>query len=666
MKTSSIVKAFALFPLLFFVLNATAQSSTQDPTLFSYGGIPVAKSEFKYVYEKLNGQDPDLYSKKSVDDYLELYINFKLKVQEAEKEGLDTLSDLKMQLDQYRKQLAQSYLFDKQITEQLLREAYTRIGKEVRARHILIACGEDAAAKDTLDAFNRAMDVYNKLTKEKLDFATIAKQYSQDPSVKDNEGDLGYFTAFQMVYPFESAAYNTPKGSISKPVRTKFGYHIVKKDDERPARGKVQVAHIFLSARATDTKEKQDAAKAKIDELYAKLLKKEIDFESTAKTESQDKESMKDGGKLPWFGVGKMQSAFEEAAFALKTKGEMSKPLQTPIGWHILKLLDRKEVGTFESMKDELKKKIEKDSRSRVSKTLFIKRLKKDYQLKEEADAANVFKKMVNSDVLKGRWKASSIDKNANAPVFTLMLPAKKTYTQQDFAAFIEAHQGKVRAQDSATAVDRLYEMFVERSLLESEESQLEKKQPEFAKLMKEFRDGNLLYELMSRRVWNKAMQDSAGLAAHYEQHRDKYHWSERVDVSLFTCNDDATAAQYRAIADTADMARLERDIKESGKTQNLKIESRVYERGQNDAIDQMEWKTGLSKNVKTKDGKTAFAKIKQVLPPAPKKLEEARGYVIADYQAQLEKEWLKELRTKYAIKVEDMVLKSLYKTKTK
>lgn len=643
-------------------------SPTTDPVLFTYSGIPVTKSEFIQVYEKLNGQDTALYSPKSVDDYLELYTNFKLKVKEAESMGLDTTQSLTNQLAEYRKQLAQNYLYDKQITDKLVAEAYERLSKEVQVSHILIACKEDAAPADTIIAHKKALEAYHRAKAANADFGSIAKEMSEDPSAKENRGDLGFITALQTVYPFETAAYKTPKGTVSKPIRTKFGYHIVKTGETRPARGKIQVAHIFIPSKATDTPEQQKTAEQRINGVVAELSVPNADFGEIAKRISEDRSSSANGGKLDWFGTGKMFPEFEEAAFALKNKGDVSKPLRTPIGWHIIKLLDKKPIGTFEEVKDEVRRRIEKDSRARVSKMTFINRLKKDYQLQEKPAAKVEFKQWVSSDVMRNKWKAEKVG-NHSAEMFSIVTTdakrQKRFYTQNDFAKFVESAQNKIRVSDSATAVDKLYEMFVERSLLDLEEGQLDTKHPEFAKLMREFRDGNLLYELMDKKVWKRAIVDSMGLKKFFADNSSKYQWNERAEAAIITCSTQDIAKKYVAIADTANIYTLEKNLK-NGKVQDAKIEVRTFERGQSPnspTLDAMTtWKKGVSGPIAEKDGKFSVVKIIQVMPAAPKKLEEARGFVIADFQGLLEKNWLTELRAKYPVKIDQAVLKSIYR----
>ncbi|HRK25664.1 MAG TPA: peptidylprolyl isomerase [Chitinophagales bacterium] len=671
--THSYKTAFRLFIALFgaLLLSAFVPLTSGDPVLFTIGGDKVTKSEFLTVYDKHNAQDSARYSKKSIDEYLELFINFKLKVKEAESMGLDTLPGIKQQIADYYKQLAKTYLHDKDITDQLIQEAYQRMKTEVKTSHILIRLAEQASPDDTLKAFNKTLSVYRMLTEQGLDFAKLAEKYSEDPSVKENKGDLGYLTAFQTVYPFETAFYNTPKGKISGPVRTQYGYHLVKVDDVRPAQGSVRVAHILIKTTDKDTITQQQAAQKRALDVYNRLKKKKITFEQAALAESDDKTTAKSGGELPWFKSGKMFPEFEDAAFALKKTGEISKPVKTRIGWHIIKLLERKGIGTFDELKDELKKRIERDNRSRVSQQYFIARLKQDHQFTEFAEPKNTIINAIakSQSIQRGQWKADSLETgiNTNQALFTIIFPDTKqlkTYTIADFITFAEKNQMRARSRNTQETASRLYAIYAEEQLMAAEETTLQTKYPEFARLLKEFRDGNLLYELMTQNVWNKAMEDTSALRKFYNENSSRYVWKERVNAYIFTFNDPQTGAELRAKAQTAtpqELANLETEAK-SGKLQKYKVESGMYEKGQKTLLNAVNWAPGISENIDSADGNTSFVVITETLPPSPKKLEEARGYIIADFQSKLEQEWVKQLRKKYDVKINKDVLETLYK----
>lgn len=674
MNSSAFFGKLAFLLLLLPLLQAFSPvtPSSDDPVLFTFGNEKVTKSEFLYVYDKHNAQDSARYTKKSIDEYLDLYINFKLKVKEAETLGLDTMSSIKEQLNDYYKQLSKTYLYDKDISEQLMREAYERMKTEVKTAHILIKVPEQASPEDTTKAYNKALSVYRMISEQGQDFNKLAEKYSDDPSVKDNKGDLGYLTAFQTVYPFETAFYTTPKGKISGPIRTQFGYHLVKVDDVRPSRGSVHVAHILIKSTEKDTLAKQQAAEKRATDIYNRLKKKKISFEDAALAESDDKTTSKSGGELPWFKSGKMLPEFEEVAFSLKKPGDISAPFKTRLGWHIVKLLDKKGIGTYDELKDDLKKRIERDNRSRVSQQYFIARLKKDYSFTEipEEKAALLSAMAKSPSIQKGQWKTDSLGKSdLSKTLFTINFPKETTsrkFTAKDFAAFAEKNQMRARSRNPEETAGKIYSIFVEEELMAAEETILEDKYPEFARLLKEFRDGNLLYELMTTNVWNKAMEDTVGLRSFYNAHKDKYVWKDRVNAYIFTFTDATAANNLRdkiAKATPEELATLEIEAKAS-KSPQYKVESGVFEKGQKELLNNIAWKTGLSENIESPDGTVSFVAITEVMPAGPKKLEEARGYVIADYQGKLEADWVKELRSKYSVKVNKEVQESLYHKK--
>jgi peptidyl-prolyl cis-trans isomerase SurA len=326
-------KSFFYFGVVALLLSGckSAQSpASKEPVLETLGGKPVYTSEFEYVYNKNNGNAENAYSRASLQEYLDLYTNFKLKVMDAESRGLDTTTAFRLELEGYKQQLAQPYLTEKSVTDKLIREAYDRMKKEVNASHILIGVAPDAEPNDTLEAYNRVMELRKRVLAGE-DFAKLAATFSEDPSARENNGQLGYFTALQMVYPFEDAAYTTPIGQLSNPIRTKFGYHLIKVNDVRAAQGEIKVSHIMVRATPDMPKADSVAAKKKIDEIYARVLRRE-NWDRLVSQFSEDVNSAQNGGELPWFGTGRMIPSFEEAALKLTKPGEIAKPVHTPYG----------------------------------------------------------------------------------------------------------------------------------------------------------------------------------------------------------------------------------------------------------------------------------------------------------------------------------------------
>ena len=526
MKKNVLVFCIGLFCSLSFAQN--------NEVILSVGDDKITLDEFKAIFLKNNNNDSTI-SKEYLDDYMQLFINFRLKVKEAKELKYDTITEFVNELAMYRTQLAKPYLSDNQFDEKLIEEAYERMQTDVNASHILFAVAEKATPADTLKAYKKAMDVRNKILKG-MDFTQAAKQYSDDKSALTNEGSLGYFTVFMMVYSFENVAYNTEVGKISKPVRTKYGYHLIKVNDKRKAIGEVKVAHIMFKIAKDASEEAISIGKTKIDEIATKLKNGE-DFSDLAKQFSEDKATAVKGGNIPWFGVGKMVKEFENAAFSLQSIDERSAPFKTDFGWHIVKLLEKKPIPSFDKVKDELKKKVHQDSRNALRDKALISKIKKEYNFKAYTSRLNEISKYIDESLSEGKWaseKANSLRRN-------LFVLDGKFYTQADFVAFILSKQMQVK-DNYQTYFNDLYQAFISESCLSYENSRLEEKYPEFKALLQEYTDGILLFDLMDDKVWTKAIKDSLGLQTFFDNNKENYMWSERVEAKIYSCIDEEVA----------------------------------------------------------------------------------------------------------------------------
>ena len=633
--------------------KVSAQENS-NPVLMTIAGTPVTKAEFEKVYRKNNNKE-GAYDMKDLREYLDLYINYKLKVKEAEEEKLDTSQTFINELKGYRKQLAQPYMTDKEVTDGLIREAYDRLQKDVRASHILLNIAPDALPKDTLAVYNRAIKIRDMILKG-ADFSKVARDSSNDPSAKENGGDLGYFTGMQMVYPFETAAYTTKPGQLSMPVRTKFGFHIIKVTDVRDAQGEIKAAHIMIKSPANAPDSAAKAAKAKIDEIYQKLKAGEK-FEDLATKFSDDKGSAKNGGALPPFGTGRMVPEFEKAAFALKNDGDYSEPVKSSYGWHIIKRLEKKPVPPFEEKKNELKNQVARDSRADISKNSMITRIKKEYNFKEFPKNKDSFVNALDTSILGGEWNPDNV-KGMNKPLFTL---GTQTYTQEDFAKYINSHQSKKQNTTPKQVCYTLYNQFVDESCLNYEESQLESKYPEFKALMQEYRDGILLFDLTDKKVWSKAVKDSTGLAAFYEQNKTKYMWDRRCDAIIYTCANAEVASKTRKMLKKQKPLVEILNAMNTDSQLNLNTKDGKFLKGENEIIDTIAWQKGLSPDM-IRNNSVVFVDVLNIIEPTPKTLDEAKGIITADYQNHLEKEWIRSLRAKYPVSVNEDVLNSFSK----
>ena len=649
----------ALVLLSVVILSFTTDDSR---TLFTVGGDKVTVSEFEYVYNKNNVNNQADYSSKSLTDYLNLYENFRLKVKEAEAMKLDTISSLKAELEGYRKQLAKSYLTDREISDKLITEAYERSKIEVNASHILVRCDENANPADTLIAYKKIVAIKKRIDKGES-FEKVAKESSEDPSAKTNGGNIGWFSAFGTIYPFENAAYTQKKGEVGQPVRTEFGYHLVKVIDTRPARGQIHVAHLLIRfPEKNATPAQEDSAHKKIDSIYKLITTGKVTFEEAVKQFSEDKTTRTKGGELQWFGSGsavRMIPQFEDAAFALKKDGELSAPVKTQFGYHIIKRLEKKEMQPFSDVKADIKKKVERDSRSQVAKTVLVDRIKKENNFTQFADVKNNFDSHVDSTILKGNWKAGD-DIRGSKVLFTL---AGKNYTQSDFADHIEKNSKRRADKTKDALLNEYYDGFVTQKCLDQEESTLEQKKPEFRNLMKEYKDGILLFELMDRMVWTKAVKDTLGLEDFRKKNETKYMWGNRADVAIFNCSDKKICDEAYKLAEKKKcVAEIKEKVNKADSKAKVSTIEGKYEKGQYDVVDKIDWKPGLTPINKINDSSYQFILVKQIAGPEPKSLKEAKGYIVSDYQEYLEKTWLEALRMKYPISVENSVFQSLVK----
>ena len=634
---------------------AFAQDSDEDKILMRVANEDITKGEFLKVYYKNSKKDKEI-DQKSLDEYLQLYINFKLKVAEAVELGLDTTKAFITELSGYRAQLAQPYLNDKNISEALMQEAYERKQFDVRASHILIKVGMDADPRDTLVAYRKIVKLRRRILNGE-DFSKVAMLTSEDPSAKDNGGDLGYFTVFQMIYPFETKAYTTEVGKISTPVRTRYGYHLIKVVDKREALGEVKTSHIMVITKKEAEPEDLSIAKVKIDGAYAEL-ETGVSFSDVVRKYSEDKKTKVNGGALPWFTTGKMVGDFEMAVASLTQKGAYTKPVKTPYGWHIIQLNDKKKVPEFNQIKGELKSRIAKDARSNKPRQAFVAKVKKEYAFKQNIRNRNKFYAVVDDSYFRGRWDIAKA-KSLTGPLFTI---GDRNYTQIDFAKYIQKHPTKSKKKAVRPAVNRLYVDFVQESCISYADSKLESKYPDFKSLVQEYHDGILLFELTDQKVWSKAIKDTSGLKVFYSNNKNNYMWGRRLHAEVYTCDDAATVKMVRKLLKKK--AKKGYTIEYITKTVNedkkvLNVTTQKYLENEDELINSIKWVPGLTED-KQVSGKIVIVNVLEVLNPTPKTLMESKGLVTADYQSYLEKEWIETLKKKYTIEIFKEVLSSI------
>jgi len=744
--------------------------TTREPVLMKINEEPIAVSEFKYVYEKSVTAPDSLYMRKSVEEYLTMFTNFKLRVAEARAFGMDTTSDFRNEYATYQDQLAQPYFANPTFIDSLTQEAYKRLQSEVAASHILVRIAEEANPADTLLAYQKMQAIREKAVKGD-DFAQLAYELSEDPSAKENKGSLGYFSSMQMVYGFETQAYKTAVGQISPIFRTEYGYHILKTQDKRPAMGTLTVAHIMAQVPQKGNPDDLNQALKRLEEVYARLQRGES-WDELCKKYSDDGPTKSKGGILPDFKVGEVVPELEANALTLKNEGEYSKPFRTPYGFHILKLLKRKSLPAFSEMETTLRNEVQKDGRSKLSKQALVKQILKENKFKENTLNVQEAMKLADARLPQGSWSYDVKNPVINKPLFSLAnkdAKWQKNFLVKDFLDYVYQKQiPKIGITDGSYVMQGYYNKFKEEAALSLERTLLSQKHPEYRMLLNEYREGILYFELMRQKVWNRAIEDTVGAKGYFDNNRDKYNWDTRVNVIMYQVGNEQILAQVKnyltkpiypvyhiksegiyfenekythdeAALNTLNILvntmkknpdlvvevaghngdkekrifSLERiratvqylnfkgipdsriSTKEFGSSKtvsttelrknrrveftffsnskkqlekllnetnplNLKITEGVFSKGDNEVVDKVTWKSGFYEL--THNGQIFYVDIQDVKDPRQKVYEEARGYVINDYQKFLEKQWIAELRKKYKVEMMDKEVEKLIK----
>ncbi len=646
---------------IFLVVSMNAQ---ENRALVTIAGEDITVDEFMYVYKKNNTQG-DIIDKKSVQEYLDLYINFRLKVKEAEELGYDTVTAFKEELSGYREQLAEPYFVNEDIIEELLVEAYERKKENIRVSHILIMTGPNAMPEDTLDAYFKIMEARERIEAGES-FAEVAKDVSEDQSARErisprggrnipgNGGDLGYFTVFDMVYPFETGVFNTAVGEMSMPVRTDYGYHIIKVTDRIPALGTMEVAHLYLKMPDSATAQDSTDVRLKIDSLYQRIQEGES-YEDLVKEYSDDKGSSGSGGLLPKFEVNRMVPEFIEVINTLQDSGDVSKPILTAYGWHIIKLYEKTGIMPFEEVEKDMRKRLEKDRRAQKSEDIIISDIKNEYGFTLNEKAIREISDIIDSAIFIGKWGIPE-DVILNDVIFTL---DDQTYSQKQFVDYIAVNQDIGSGENINEFVNRKFKQFADEECKAYEDSRLEEKHPDFKAIMKEYRDGILLFELTNNKIWSFATKDTTGLKEYYNKHKKEFLWDTRLDASIYTFND---TDYIEAIRELILNGKSEDEILTEINKDTLdivRIEHKKFQKEDNELIDSIKWKKGIIDNMKH-DGRTVFIVVHKKIAPEPKSFNEARGIITAGYQEYLEEKWIKELRAKYPVEIHEEVLSSL------
>ena len=586
-----------------FILLASMVMSlvtiAQDETLMTINGKAISAAEFMYIYEKNN--QAGAIDPKSMDEYLDMFINFKLKVAEAEAQGIDTTESFKKELQGYRAQATPKYLQDEQAMDSLVEMSWRHMAKNRRAAHIAIQCPQAADSAQQADALAKINEAYERVTKgwsEKKGRRTIqhgpvafdveARRISTDPNVQETGGELGWITPFRYVYPLEEAVYGTAVGQISKPFRTAYGWHIVLVEEERD-HVEVKASHIMkMVPRGEGAQTDSIAAKQKalIDSI-AKVVTKD-NFAEVAKIESEDRGSSTRGGELGWFGKGMMVKPFEDTAFGLKD-GEISAPFQTAYGWHIIYKEGERGILPLDSMRQQVLRQVQRDERVMEADKSFVRKTRAEYNL----DAS---------------------------------------MTDAEVKAYADAH--------------------------------LEDKYPELKNLVQEYHDGILLFEVSLREVWDKAAKDTTGLETFFKANKKQYTWEQpRWKGYVLQCKDESSARAARSIIKSAEKDSVESYINRRLNTdsiQYVKVQYGLWEQGKNAAVDKYGLKIKNTEFTPSEELPIVVCVGKKL--KSPEEWSDEKGKVTTDYQDYLEAEWIKQLRAKYEVKVNQEVWEKLKK----
>lgn len=620
-------------------------ASSTNETLFTVdNSINVMADEFIYMYEKNNFSNKQANTNEDILSYLDLYKIFKLKIIEAQSLGMDTTDAFKKEFSKYRDQLTENYLSSNKITDSLIREAYDRYTREVKASHILIKV---APHEDTTMAYNKIMNARERII-DGEDFEIVAKEVSEDPSAKTNGGDLGYFTSMQMVYPFETAAYNTAIGELSNPVKTQFGYHIIKVFDRRPSQGKLEVAHIMVRTTPNDDEVKKETATNKIFDIKEQVSNG-MDWDMLCRQYSEDNNTKNNGGKLRSFGTGNMPVNFYDASVALETPGDVSDPFTTPYGWHIVKLIRKIEVEPFDKMKGIISNRIKRDERVEIGRNALVTKLKRENGFIEHSYALEQAKSKLDST------NFTAID---TTNLLTLFEIGMDKFTNQQYMEYLSV-QKKPVSRKWSEHVTKTYNKFVEESIINYEKAHLSDKYFDYKMLVNEYREGIMLFNLMDEKVWSKATVDTIGLKKYFDDHSTSYKWRERAVVDVYNSGNEDVINEIKELISNVDSIGLTKNNLESrynqNSTLNLQVENGPFEKGVNPILRKVEWNAGTYEF--SEKGRFYLVNIKEILPESAKEFENIKGLVISDYQGYLEKKWVNTLKKKYPIDINEKAL---------
>lgn len=646
MRKSSLILAISL------LVPALVVSQESDPTIMTINGKEIKKSEFEYIYNKNKQQQLE---QKRLDEYLEMFKDYKLKVMEAEANGIDTTQAFISELQGYRNQLAQPYLVDQEADEKLAQEAYARLQENVEVAHILFSVEEGNPNKTQAKAYEKAMAVKKRIDAG-ADFTEMAKKYSEDPSVARNNGYLGYIKGFMTVYPFEQVAYTTPVGEVSEPVLSRFGYHLIKVMSRRTDPGEVLTAHIMVMLPTSITPDEAKAKEAKIQEAYQKLLNGAA-FEDMVQEYTEDPGTRDTDGKMRWISTGRIVKEYEDVAFSLN-EGEISAPFKTPFGWHIVKVIEKRGLKPYAEMQKDIMRRIAREDRAGNGKESLIAKLKIDYNYKFNGDKMAQLKELAKSTQLNDNFQSAI--SHDNETLFTLN---GIKYTVSNFAEYY-ANSKKPKETDIEKSITKSVDDYINYAIIAYENSILEDKYPDFRNLYNEYRDGMLLFEISNREVWDKAAKDEKGLKKYFKKNRRQYSWNEpHFKGIVVQCKNDSVASEAKAMLKNLEYEESATTLNKElnrGSERVIKVKRGLFSYGDNAIVDSYFFG---AKPYIDETFPVSFAKGR-LLKKGPENYTDVKGQVTSDYQQQLEKDWIKYLNKKYKVYINYNVVSTIEEKK--
>lgn len=638
------IRFFLVLNLLVGSVNFTIAQSIDSENLMTIGGETISVKEFLRVYNKNIDLVQD-ESQKNIDYYLNLYTNYKLKLKEARTLGFDKKDSYKKEFESYKNQLSKAYTTDKEVTETLVKEAYNRTTSEVKAHHILVRI---QPGQDTLAAYEKIKALRSRMVKE--DFTSLRTALHDGKSVFVE--DLGYFSAFKMVYDFENAAFNTPLGQTSKPFRTQFGYHVVKVLDKRPSKGKVQVAHIMI---ANNQKDSTLVPENRIKEIFRSIQEGDS-FESLAKQFSDDKSSAAKGGVMNPFKSGDIRSEiFVNTAFGLKEIGAISEPIQSQFGWHILKLISKTPVEPYEQIKVDLEQKVKRDARSKIIRQKMLEKLKQQYTISQPS-LESVVAKIQKNDA-DDTWEVEA----SMEPQVFLKIESQE-FSYRDFLDLLNKNKRSFKASTGKSKfISNQYALFLENNLFQYKKNNLINENEDYANVLKEYEEGLLLFDIMENKIWKGAQLDSIGLNSYYNENTSKFKSNSKITATIARSNKKKKLKAVKKMwsqgfsTDAISQKLNERDQALIFSSGDFEIDSPLIPKN-------MVFNKGISE-IYSLDDNYVLLNISNIETPQILSFEDAKGAVISKYQSVLESKWLETLRNKYPIVINEKILSDLKKS---